>query len=89
MIDQQDVNRARGRFKRFHDIIFASPLTMIHEVMYDCIPDLPATWEEKTRLAKAMSLADLEKELTHTKQTWFTRKKIKQLLREKQALLQI
>lgn len=89
MTDQIALKDARERFNSFHKFLFTSDLVVVHLTMQDCEPDLPATWDEKARVAKAMSLADLEKDLTHTKRKWFSRKKVARLLREKDALLQL
>lgn len=88
-IQQHYLNRARERRERFHKILFHSELIMVHTTMYDCNLDLKATWAEKAKLAKSMALLEIEKEIADVKLKWFSKRKVFNLLREKEALLQL
>jgi len=86
---QQYLIKARERYSRFYNILFFSELTMVRTTMYDCDVDLNATMAEKIIVAKKLADQQIDLEIETYGKRWFSKRKIHNLLREKEALTSI
>jgi hypothetical protein len=93
ILDDSITLMPRERFNRFHNIIFFSELTINQDTMHECCPDTVATSKEKRKLAREMTVVEIDREIAVYKSTWWLEaiysRRIIRLFRERETILKL